>query len=74
MKRAAVTYYHVELPQHAVILAEGLPVESYLDTGDRADFHGDGETIRLFPDFSARLAPRRSWSSQGPNSRRCGVP
>src|SRR5580658_1153527 len=28
-----VTYYHVELPAHDVILAEGLPVESYLDTG-----------------------------------------
>ena len=25
-----VTYYHVELPQHSVLLAEGLPVESYL--------------------------------------------
>jgi len=33
-----VTYYHVELPAHDVVLAEGLPVESYLDTGDRAAF------------------------------------
>ncbi len=31
----AVTYYHVELPRHDVILAEGLPAESYLDTGNR---------------------------------------
>jgi T5SS/PEP-CTERM-associated repeat protein len=36
--RDCVTYFHVELPHHAVILAEGLPVESYLDTGDRAKF------------------------------------
>jgi len=50
-KRACVTYFHIELPQHAVILAEGLTVESYLDLGDRANFDG-GETIRLFPDFA----------------------
>lgn len=35
---ASVTYYHIELPRHDVVLAEGLPVESYLDTGDRAAF------------------------------------
>ena len=39
-----------------MILAEGLTVESYLDTGDRANFDG-GNTIRLFPDLAARLAP-----------------
>ncbi len=33
---ASVTYYHVELAAHALILAEGLPCESYLDTGNRA--------------------------------------
>ncbi len=33
---AAVVYYHLELPAHAVILAESLPCESYLDTGNRA--------------------------------------
>src|ERR1019366_700567 len=32
VKQNRVTYYHVELPRHAVILAEGLTVESYLDT------------------------------------------
>ena len=30
-----VSYHHIELPRHAVILSEGLPTESYLDTGDR---------------------------------------
>jgi hypothetical protein len=44
-----VTYYHIELPEHDVLLAEGLPVESYLDVGDRSKFaNGDG-VIRLFP-------------------------
>jgi hypothetical protein len=31
----SVSYYHVELERHAVMLAEGLPVESYLDIGNR---------------------------------------
>jgi autotransporter passenger strand-loop-strand repeat protein len=46
----AVTYLHVELPRHAVILAEGLPVESYLDTGDRRAFAGTSVTM-LHPVF-----------------------
>ena len=33
-----VTYWHVELDSHDVILAEGLPSETYLDTGNRATF------------------------------------
>jgi T5SS/PEP-CTERM-associated repeat protein len=32
------TYYHVELASHALLLADGLPAESYLDTGNRAAF------------------------------------
>jgi hypothetical protein len=40
--RAAVTYFHVELPRHAVLLAEGLACESYLDTGNRGDFTPGG--------------------------------
>jgi hypothetical protein len=35
-----VTYYHVELATHDVILAEGLPCESYLDTGNRQAIAG----------------------------------
>ncbi len=45
-----VTYLHVELPRHAVIFAEGLPVESYLDTGDRRAFTGTRVTM-LHPVF-----------------------
>ena len=47
-----VTYYHVELRRHDVLLAEGLPVESYLDTGDRSNFTNDDAVVRFFPDFS----------------------
>jgi len=35
-----VRYFHVELDRHEVLLAEGLPAESYLDTGNRALFAG----------------------------------
>ena len=34
--RRAIDYFHVELPRHDVILAEGLPVESYLAAGAEA--------------------------------------
>ena len=33
-----VTYFHVELPVHDVLIAEGLRCESYLETGNRAAF------------------------------------
>ena len=51
----AVTYYHVELARHEVLLAEGLAVESYLDVGDRANFSNGGGAVRLFADFSSRV-------------------
>jgi hypothetical protein len=50
----AVTYYHVELRRHDVLLAEGLPAESYLDTGDRSNFENGGSSVRLHPDFGSR--------------------
>jgi T5SS/PEP-CTERM-associated repeat protein len=50
----AVTYYHVELPQHAVMLAQGLAVESYLDVGDRTSFANAPGPIALYPDFASR--------------------
>jgi collagen type I/II/III/V/XI/XXIV/XXVII alpha len=49
----AVTYFHVALDDHAVILAEGLAVESYLDTGDRQAFENtEGATV-LHPAFAS---------------------
>ncbi len=66
VKRDLVRYFHVELPRHAVILAEGLSVESYLDLGARENFRESG-VIRLFPDFAARLSPcaPRAWETRG---------
>jgi len=53
---ATVTYYHLELSCHAVILAEELPVESYLDTGNRAQFADAGPAVSLHADFSPGAA------------------
>jgi hypothetical protein len=66
VERDHVRYFHVELPCHAVILAEGLTVESYLDAGDRVNLVG-GETIRLFPDFMSAPTPETAlvWETHG---------
>jgi hypothetical protein len=50
-----VTYHHIELERHDVVLAEGLPAETYLDAGDRTKFDC-GAVVSLFRDFSARSA------------------
>jgi hypothetical protein len=50
--RRTVTYYHVELPEHAVLWAEGTPCESYLETGNRHSFeNSDAPVIALHPAF-----------------------
>jgi hypothetical protein len=50
----SVTYWHVELPRHDVLLADGLPCESYLDTGNRGAFANGGTAVALQPDFALR--------------------
>ena len=47
----AVTYWHVELDAHDILLAEGLPAESYLDWGDRTFFTEASEHALANPDF-----------------------
>jgi hypothetical protein len=49
---AEITYWHVELDSHDILLAEGLPAESFLDTGVRAGFENGAEHMVLHPDFS----------------------
>ena len=46
-----VTYHHVELTTHDVILAEGLAAESFLDTGNRAMFANQTGPLTLHADF-----------------------
>jgi autotransporter-associated beta strand protein len=49
-----VTYYHIELETHDILLAEGLPAESYLDTGNRGMFENADAPLMLHPDFDDR--------------------
>jgi hypothetical protein len=60
LRRSEVTYFHVELPQHAIILAEGMAAESYLETGNRPAFENGGDAIILHPDFAQALRETRS--------------
>jgi collagen type I/II/III/V/XI/XXIV/XXVII alpha len=53
---ARITYLHVELDRHAVLLAEGLPAESYLDTGNRMLFAGEAGVRPLHPDLVGAIA------------------
>ena len=54
-----VTYWHVELDEHEIILAEGLPCESYLEMGNRSFFTENGtvsltaspDSVRTHADF-----------------------
>jgi hypothetical protein len=46
-RAAAMTYYHVELDRHDILLAEGLPCESYFDSGNRGALYQ--ETGRRSP-------------------------
>lgn len=56
----SVRYFHVELAHHAVLLAEGLACESFLDTGNRAAFANGGTAIEMIPDFA-----RSVWATGG---------
>jgi hypothetical protein len=55
-----VEYFHVELDRHDVLWAEGLPAESYLDTGDRDAFDNGTCPIALPADYIARV-----WEAAG---------
>jgi antigen 43 len=50
-----VTYHHIELAEHNVVLAEGLPAESFLDMRDRSNYVNRPGPVRLCPDFTARM-------------------
>lgn len=54
----AVTYWHVELPAHGVLLAEGAAAESYFDDGNRHAFDNAGLDVLFGAMERARLAGR----------------
>jgi len=55
-----IVYYHVELDRHAILYAEGMAAESYLDTGNR-DAFDNAMLTAIRPDFSPR--DRAAWDT-----------
>ncbi len=55
-----ITYFHLELAHHDIILAENLPAESYLDTGNRSAFANAASTTQLHPDFALKIWEAKS--------------
>ena len=49
------TYYHVELADHALVLAEGVAAETFIDNADRLGFDNWDERGMLFPQDRATL-------------------
>jgi len=45
-----VEYFHLEFEAHEVILAEGVPAESYVECENRQGFHNAHEFAALYPD------------------------
>jgi hypothetical protein len=58
----AVTYFHVELDAHDILLAENLAAESYLDTGNRGLFENADGVLALHPDLTNDQARRQAES------------
>jgi hypothetical protein len=59
-----VVYYHLELARHDVVFAEGMPAESYLDTGHRGVFdNAEEEPVLSHP---AWMQQRREAESCAP--------
>ncbi|HLB98473.1 MAG TPA: Hint domain-containing protein, partial [Acetobacteraceae bacterium] len=51
----SITYHHIELVEHNVLVAEGLPAESFLDMRDGSKYAHRPGPVRLHPDYSARM-------------------
>ena len=64
---ASVTYFHVELDRHDILLAEGVAAESYLDTGNRSQFANAAGLTTLHPDFATPPDQHalRIWAQHG---------
>lgn len=49
----SITCYHVELAHHDILLVDGLPADSHLETCSRGAFENAGVPITLHPDIAA---------------------
>ena len=55
---SSVVYHHIELQAHDIILASGLPAETFLSTSDRSMFETNSGPVHLHPDFAR---PDEGW-------------
>jgi collagen type I/II/III/V/XI/XXIV/XXVII alpha len=62
--RASVVYWHVELASHDAIVADGLPAETYLDTGNRTDFANGAPAVTMHPTFAGTARRVRASTPQ----------
>ena len=71
-----IDYWHVELARHDILLAEGLPAESYLDTGNRALFAGEAGVRALHADLAGApdAAALAVWAAHGAAPLRLDAP
>ncbi len=60
---SSVTYYHIELPGHGPLFAEGTAVESFLDTGHRGIFDNAPACVIALPEA---MQARREGESFAP--------
>jgi Hint domain len=58
--RTSVTYYHIELRHHDVVLANGMTAETFLAGANDGVFADKGGPVALHPDMSSRL-----WEAEG---------
>ncbi|ORE96833.1 Hint domain-containing protein [Aurantimonas sp. 22II-16-19i] len=64
----SVTYWHIELDQHDILLADGLPAESFFDMGSRGWFDNDLDDVLANPDLvpAGRHGRCREVAVEGP--------
>ena len=65
------TYYHVELDDHSLVIAENTPAETFVDNVDRANFDNWREHEALYPEGKAVVEmsyPRAKASRQIPRA------
>ena len=63
------TYYHVELNDHSLILAEGVPAETFVDNVDRMDFDNWEQHLARWPkgrEINEMALPRAKSARQVP--------
>jgi hypothetical protein len=64
--KGRVTYFHVELEEHDILLAEGAPSESYIDLGNRDAFENAGVVQMLHADFTPKHDGGMKRVTEGP--------